>query len=150
MDVITAVENHSRGNGGEKAGPKRGAPAEAIGDERQQQDHSQAKGDGDEPELGFGEMFEIRRGGQAGDGQGSVKKRRAVIFFGVVSVGTALPEPSELKGVDRFVIVHWTLVQPWTTQRQGHEAGQQQTQSKAVAHPRARTLIDRGLRGWRG
>ena len=102
-----------------------GAPAQAVGDERQEQDQADAKEDGGEPEPVLAEGVEIpRRARQPPQGEGGVTERRAVMFVGVVFVAAMLPKLAELDAVDGLVVVHRALVQGTTPHHQ-REGGQQ-------------------------
>ena len=93
VDVVAAVEDHRRRSSRKKGGPQRRVPAQAVRDERQQQNQADAKENGDEPELALRELVDsLRRPRQAADGEGGVVERRAVMLVGVCTYSRRVPK----------------------------------------------------------
>ena len=74
-----------------RAAHKRRPPAQAVRHERQQENQARAEEHIHQAEAGVGEVIQVPRAGEAGDGQCGVRQGRAVVL--VVIVFVTVPRP---------------------------------------------------------
>jgi hypothetical protein len=89
--VATVIDHHGR-DGGQESGGQGGVPAQAVGNQKEQQNQADAEENGEGPQAEFGEAGEIPGQGQFFPDQGGVGEGGAVEFGRVVAVSLAFPQ----------------------------------------------------------
>ena len=105
-DIVAAVEDHHRRDGGEQHGDEGGATSEEGGEEQGDEDDGDAAEGGDVAEVGFGPGIGGAPAGEFGVEPGGLMEAGAVVVGGVVIEAFAGPEVGEFGGEDGLVGVH--------------------------------------------
>src|SRR2546421_8174378 len=85
--------------------------AQAVRQERQKENQADAKHNGRETQRCVLELTGVARTAQPQEGERGVMESRPVIFVGIVSVATLLPQLADFDGIDRLVVVERARVE---------------------------------------
>ena len=126
VDIVTTVKNEGRRHCGEKRRPDRSGLAQAVRDERKQQDEPDPKQHRENTQTNLGEVIEIWTGGQPSERPGRISERRPMELVWIVFIAPLFPKLAELDGIDRLIIVHRPLVQPRATKPEAQNDNQRE------------------------
>src|SRR6186713_1233079 len=119
MDVIPAVIDHRRGNGGENRSPDYGTSAQTIHKQRQQENDSDTEDDRDYSKGGVGELAAVGCSCHPRLRQAGVIERRSMVFVSVILISAAVDEFGEFDPIDGLVVVQRARSEGWEAERQG-------------------------------